>query len=79
MMRVYDVFIAGVLAGKIGKPPRRPVVFQLEEDYRRLVPRPVLGQQFEDRPRARYRGVAEELPAFFANLIPEEGPPAPPP
>ena len=73
-MQVFDVFINGVLAGKIGKPPRRPVVFQLVEEYRRLVQRPVLGQQFEDRPRAKYSGVADELPPFFANLIPEEGP-----
>lgn len=73
-MQIFDVFIDGVLAGKIGKPPRRPVVFQLVEEYRRLTARPVLGQQFEDRPRAKYVGVADELPAFFANLIPEEGP-----
>jgi serine/threonine-protein kinase HipA len=74
MMQVFDVFIDGILAGKIGKPPRRPVVFQLVEEYRHLIPRPVLGQQFEDHPRAKYWGVAEDLPAFFANLIPEEGP-----
>jgi serine/threonine-protein kinase HipA len=74
MMQVFDVFINGVLAGKIGKPPRRPVVFQLVEEYRRLLRRPVLGQQFVDKPRAKYSGVAEELPSFFANLIPEDGP-----
>ncbi len=74
MMQIFDVFINGVLAGKIGKPPRRPVEFQLVEEYRRLPQRPVLGQQFEDKLRARYSGVAAELPAFFANLLPEEGP-----
>lgn len=70
-MQVFDVFIHGVLAGKIGRPPRGPVVFVLTEEYRRMVERPVLGQQFEDNLRAKYKGVAEELPSFFANLVPE--------
>ena len=73
-MQVFDVFIDGVLAGKIGRPPGLPVVFTLLEEYRQRLVRPVLGQQFEDKPRAKYWGKAEKLPAFFANLIPENGP-----
>lgn len=73
-MQVFDVFIGGVLAGKIGKPDGLPVVFTLLDEYRHLQARPVLGQQFEDRPKAKYWGVAQELPPFFANIIPEQGP-----
>ncbi|TGE24452.1 type II toxin-antitoxin system HipA family toxin [Hymenobacter aquaticus] len=73
-MQIFDVFINGVLAGKIGRPPGQQVVFTLLDEYRHLWPRPVLGQQFEDKPKARYVGKSQKLPAFFANLIPEKGP-----
>jgi serine/threonine-protein kinase HipA len=71
MMQVFDVFIGGVLAGKLGRPARRPAVFQFVEEYRRMSQRPVLGQRFEDDLRKKYWGEAQELPPFFANLIPE--------
>jgi serine/threonine-protein kinase HipA len=73
-MQVFDVFINGILAGKIGRPPGQQVVFTLLEEYRQRWPRPVLGQQFEDKPRAKYVGKSQKLPAFFANLVPEKGP-----
>jgi serine/threonine-protein kinase HipA len=73
-MQVFDVFINGVLAGKIGRPPGQQVVFTLLDEYRQRWPRPVLGQQFEDEPKAKYVGKSQKLPAFFANLIPEKGP-----
>lgn len=48
------------------------VEFHIREDYRRIENRPVLGQLFEDDPRATYHGRRDSpLPTFFANLLPE--------
>lgn len=45
--------------------------FRLSSAYLEMVPRPVLGQAFEDDPRAWTTGGGGELPPFFSNLLPE--------
>jgi serine/threonine-protein kinase HipA len=47
------------------------VAFRFDDDYKRLVPRPVLSQSFEDDLDRTYRSKRDVLPAFFANLVPE--------
>jgi serine/threonine-protein kinase HipA len=47
--------------------------FQISSAYWRLVPRPILGQRFEDNWGRRLfkSGLGKRLPGFFANLTPE--------
>lgn len=73
-MQAYDVFIAGVLAGQMGRTSAGQVIFKFLDAYREMTSRPVLGQRFEDDLRRQYRGEAGALPPFFANLVPEAGP-----
>lgn len=47
------------------------MAFRIVDEYRRLPMRPVLSQSFEDDLGRVYRGRNHELPAFFANLVPE--------
>ena len=47
--------------------------FEFEEFYWNDPNRPVLGQQFEEDPRAQWRQSAR-APVWFANLLPEKGP-----
>lgn len=70
-MRIFDVFVGGVLVGRMGRRPRRPILFRFADDYLQMSHRPVLGQHFEDDLRKSYWGEAQELPPFFANLVPE--------
>ncbi len=49
----------------------RPWAFEFSDDYLRAIPRPVLGQAFEDDPGRSYEGVDGRPPPFFANLLPE--------
>ena len=69
------VRLHGEPAGEIIEERDGRICFRLSESYHALVPRPVLGQKFEDDPErtscGRRRGA---LPDFFANAIPEEGP-----
>jgi serine/threonine-protein kinase HipA len=44
--------------------------FRLAESYLTTFPRPVLGQQFIDRPREAYRSRVR-VPPWFSNLLPE--------
>jgi serine/threonine-protein kinase HipA len=44
--------------------------FRLAESYLSTFPRPVLGQQFIDRPRETYRSRVR-VPPWFSNLLPE--------
>jgi len=67
----YRVFISGVLAGHLTRHPTGQIVFRLDANYQQLAKRPVLGQQFEDNPKAAFQGRRQQLPAFFANLVPE--------
>ena len=70
-MRSLDVFLGDVLVGRLSESGDGRSSFRMAEDYRRLPRRPVLSQSFEDDPAKVYRGKKAELPAFFANLVPE--------
>ena len=72
MSRRLEVLLHGHLVGHLTEVEDRGVEFRLVDSYRELVPRPVLGQKFEDdldRVHRSRRG--QGLPDFFANLIPE--------
>lgn len=63
------------MVGHLAEADRGRVSFRLIDDYRNLVHRPILSQSFEDDLakvyRAKvYRGKPNELPPFFANLMP---------
>lgn len=72
MSRRLEVLLYGVPIGEISETADGATEFRFLDDYFELVPRPVLGQKFEDdlervhRSRGRTR-----LPDFFANLTPE--------
>jgi len=72
---MLDVLLHGRRVGALGAEAGSPVVsFVLDEGYLVEPARPVLGQQFEDRRRVRtFRqpSFPGQLPAFFANLLPE--------
>lgn len=70
-MRSLQVLLNEVVAGHLFEDDRGRVSFRFLEEYRSLVHRPVLSQSFEDDLEKTYRGKRSELPAFFANLIPE--------
>ena len=72
-MRAFDVYIGGVPAGTLVESDES-VTFRFKESYRHIANRPVLSQYFEDDLLRIYKGSKGRLPAFFANLIPEEGP-----
>jgi serine/threonine-protein kinase HipA len=58
--------------GEISETADGRTEFRFLEEYFELVPRPVLGQKFEDDLERVHRSRArEQLPDFFANLIPE--------
>ncbi|MDO7873837.1 HipA domain-containing protein [Hymenobacter sp. ASUV-10] len=70
-MQTFDVLLGEVVVGQLGRVQSGKVLFRFTEEYRQLPYRPVLGQHFEDNLLKTYSGVREELPAFFANLVPE--------
>lgn len=70
MRKALDVFLSGILVGRLSENDGR-VSFRIVDEYRHLPERPVLSQSFEDDLDKVYRGKRGELPAFFANLIPE--------
>lgn len=70
-MQTFDVLLGDVVVGQLGRVQSGKVLFRFFEEYRRLSPRPVLGQHFEDNLLKTYSGAREELPPFFANLVPE--------
>lgn len=67
----YRVLIAGILAGHLTRHSTGQIAFRLDANYQHLAKRPVLGQQFEDNPKSIFQGRKQQLPAFFANLVPE--------
>lgn len=74
MSRRLEVLLHDRPVGILTEAPNRGVGFRFLEAYRELVPRPVLGQKFEDDLEKVYLSRKREgLPDFFANLIPEEG------
>jgi serine/threonine-protein kinase HipA len=72
--RRLEVLLHGLPVGHLSEVPDGVVEFRFLDSYRNLVPRPVLGQKFEDDLEKAYRSRRREgLPDFFANLIPEKG------
>lgn len=70
-MRALRVSLGEVVVGVLSEDDRGRVSFRFHQEYRRLSHRPVLGQAFEDDLEKIYRGKRNELPSFFANLLPE--------
>lgn len=72
MRRSLDVFLGEILVGRLSEDDEGRASFRISENYRRLPRKPVLSQSFEDDLSKVYRSRRrDELPAFFANLIPE--------
>lgn len=71
-MKRYAVHLGTLPVGHITASEEGKVSFRFLPTYRRLVHRPVLGQAFEDDLDKVYEGRRYgELPAYFANLVPE--------
>lgn len=72
MSRRLEVLLYDQPVGEISETPEGGTEFRLSAAYRDLVPRPVLGQKFEDDLERLHRSrKGQGLPDFFANLIPE--------
>lgn len=72
MSRRLEVLLHDRPVGYLSELPDGGVEFRFIDAYRDLVPRPVLGQKFEDDLERVYRSrKGQRLPDFFANLIPE--------
>lgn len=72
MSRRLEVLLHGVTVGEISETTDGGTEFRFLDSYFDLVPRPVLGQKFEDDLERVHRSrKRERLPDFFANLIPE--------
>lgn len=72
MTRTLEVLLHGLPVGYLSEFPEGGSEFRFQEDYIDRVPRPVLGQKFEDDLRRIHRNRrGQELPDFFANLVPE--------
>jgi serine/threonine-protein kinase HipA len=70
--RRLAVLLHGRPVGDLSETPDGGVEFRIFGSYRDLVPRPVLGQKFEDNLEKVYRSrKGLGLPDFFANLVPE--------
>lgn len=70
-MQIFDVLLGDIVVGQLGRVQSGKILFRFTEAYRYLPGRSVLGQHFEDNLLKTYMGEREELPSFFANLIPE--------
>lgn len=71
MSRSLDVLLGDLLVGRLSEDGEGRTTFRISEEYRHLPQRPVLSQSFEDDLFKVYRGRRDELPAYFANLVPE--------
>lgn len=72
MSRRLEVLLYDRPVGSLSETPDGSVELRFLETYRELVPRPVLGQRFEDDLEKIYRSrKGQRLPDFFANVIPE--------
>jgi serine/threonine-protein kinase HipA len=70
--RRLEVLLHDRPVGDLSETPDGGVEFRISGSYRDLVPRPVLGQKFEDNLDKVYRSrKGLGLPDFFANLVPE--------
>jgi serine/threonine-protein kinase HipA len=70
MTRAFLVLLNDTAVGHLAEDGGR-ITFRFLESYRDLAQRPVLSQSFEDDLERSYRGKRNELPAYFANLLPE--------
>jgi serine/threonine-protein kinase HipA len=70
-LRSFRVSLGEIVVGYLSEDNRGRVSFRFLDDYRQLSYRPVLSQSFEDDLERIYRGKRNELPPFFANLVPE--------
>lgn len=72
MSRRLEVLLHDQPIGTLLELPGGGVEFRFISAYREMVPRPVLGQKFEDDlEKVHYSRKGHGLPDFFANLIPE--------
>lgn len=72
MSRRLEVFLGSRMVGDLSESASGEVEFRFREEYLEWVPRPVLGQRFEDDLERVYRAKKPgRLPPFFANLVPE--------
>jgi serine/threonine-protein kinase HipA len=69
--RSADVLLNDLPVGRLTRDDAGRVSFRLLADYQAMAERPVLSQSYEDDPSRIYRGKHGELPAYFANLVPE--------
>jgi len=70
--RRLEVLLHGIPVGEISETADGATEFRFLDDYFERVPRPVLGQKFEDDLRRVHRSRGRgRLPDFFANLTPE--------
>lgn len=71
MRRALEVVLHGSPIGELVEDDGA-VELRFLESYRNSMPRPILGQKFEDDPGRTSRARrSEKLPDFFANLLPE--------
>lgn len=70
-MRHFRVSLSGFPAGHLSEGDDGRISFRFLDEYRHIPQRPVLSQSFEDDLFKVYRGKRNELPVFFANLVPE--------
>lgn len=72
MSRRLEVLLHGRPIGHLAEQPDGGVELRFLESYLEAVPRPVLGQKFEDNLERAFRNrKGQRLPDFFANLLPE--------
>jgi serine/threonine-protein kinase HipA len=72
-MRAAQVLLGDAIVGELVDTDE-VIAFRFADSYQSAMSRPVLSQYFEDDLGKVYRGKKGNLPVFFANLIPEEGP-----
>ena len=71
-MPALDILLDDIFVGQLADLPDGRLAFRFADTYRALPNRPVLGQRFEDDLERIYTGRNPgQLPAFFANLLPE--------
>jgi serine/threonine-protein kinase HipA len=71
MRRAFNVTLNGLIVGRLSEDDSGRTSFRLTDEYKNIARRPVLSQAFEDDLSKVYRGKHSELPAYFANLVPE--------
>lgn len=72
MLRL-EVLLNDLPVGELTKDTDLSYSFRFSNAYKESLRRPILGQRFEDNLDRIYKGKPGSLPAFFANLVPEEG------